>query len=101
MLISTDQYTNTHLRSLFEPAYRPCPHFNDVCKGICIWKLERGPVPRGFGGATASHEVVRLVIVAAEPGRPGDHERYSGTEEDKLFFEPVGPNIIHEICVKF
>lgn len=67
------------LREIFEPAYGPCVHFSGICSGTCVWCPESRLVPRGFGGATARLDMVRLVIVTSEPGNPGRDEYYGGS----------------------
>lgn len=76
---------NTELRTILEPAYQPCVHLiSGVCKDTCAWQPDRGLVPRGFGGAIATADMVRLVLVTAEPGKPGDDERYAGSAGDMM-----------------
>ncbi len=75
---------STELRKIFEPAYRPCVHLSGICRDTCIWWPERGLVPRGFGGATATPDAVRLVLVTSEPGDPGDDEQYKGSASEML-----------------
>jgi hypothetical protein len=41
-----------------------------------LWDPGRGWAPRGFCGATASPSTVELVLVAGEPSRPDEDERY-------------------------
>lgn len=55
--------------SLLRPAYEPCPGFTSGCREA-VWNPTTGHVPRGFCGATAGAEEVRLVPVCAEPGDP-------------------------------
>lgn len=71
--------TSAALRTILEPAYGPCIHFNGVCRAVCIWKPEKGHIPRGFGGASGQADLVRLVLVTAEPGDPADDEQYQGS----------------------
>ena len=52
------------------PAYGPCPEFQGACAGFARWDPKHGHVPRGFLGARAGLEKVRLVILVAEPGDP-------------------------------
>lgn len=63
------------LLSVLRPAYLPCCHFGDCAEAV--WSPERGHVPRGYLGATARAENVRLVLVFAEPGDPQPSEVYS------------------------
>jgi hypothetical protein len=71
--------SSTELREILEPAYGPCVHLSGICRHTCDWRPERGLVPRGFGGASATPDAVRLVIVTAEPGEPMDGEQYAGS----------------------
>jgi hypothetical protein len=76
---------NPELRTILEPAYQPCVHLiSGVCKDHCAWQPDRGLVPRGFGGAVATADMVRLVLVTSEPGDPGDDERYAGSAGDMM-----------------
>ncbi len=76
---------NTELRKILEPAYQPCVHLIcGVCKDVCAWQPNRGLVPRGFGGANATADMVRLVLVTSEPGDPGDDEKYAGSAGDMM-----------------
>lgn len=79
------EYDNTELSTILEPAYQPCVHLiSGVCKDTCAWQPDRGLVPRGFGGAIAAADMVRLVLVTSEPGDPGDDERYEGSAGDMM-----------------
>ena len=55
-------------------AYRPCRHLG-TCREA-VWSPERGHIPRGFLGATASLSDVEVVMVFAEPGHPHADEKY-------------------------
>lgn len=61
--------------SLLGSAYEPCAGFSNGCQ-FAVWNPAGGHVPRGFCGAIASEEVVRLVLVCAEPGDPHDSESH-------------------------
>jgi len=77
------------LLTVLRPAYSPCAGFEGACRHVCTWAPEKGLVPRGFAGANGQPKDVRLVIVTAEPGPPGDEETYRG-----------GPNEIPEQHVR-
>src|SRR6266851_5773073 len=74
----------SELREVLLPAYAPCTNFKGTCEQHCVWNPPKGHVPRGFGGATAALDAVRLVIVAAEPGNPADGESYEGPPSQML-----------------
>jgi len=61
-----------------QPAYAPCAAFADGACAQLRWAPEEGHVPRGFCGAIASAEEVRLVLVCAEPGNPHFLEKHVG-----------------------
>lgn len=69
-MISKSDLLN-HLAS----AYAPCSSFANVCSGM-RWNPSTGHVPRGFCGAIAGPEHVRLILVCAEPGDPHAAECY-------------------------
>ena len=75
--------TSPQIRKILAPAYAPCAGFKGVCRSMC-WKPIEGHIPRGFYGATRHPSEVRLVMVLAEPGRPGPDEVYSGSASDLL-----------------
>ena len=70
---------NKSLRAILKPAYDPCQGFSGVCASM-RWSPESGHVPRGFYGALGDVPEVRLVMVLAEPGNPGDDEMHSGID---------------------
>jgi len=49
------------------------------------WDPRKGHVPRGFFGATANIEDVRLVLVCAEPGDPHGAESHVGSSPAATF----------------
>src|SRR6266851_6777743 len=63
------------LRELLLAAYDPCPAFTNHCSEM-RWAPAEGHVPRGFCGAVAALEEVRLVLVVAEPGDPHPGETH-------------------------
>ena len=66
------------LLDILAPALSPCKNFGGVCRGIAVWDPLSGHIPRGFGGANGRARSVKLILVTAEPGPPGDGEIYSG-----------------------
>ncbi len=76
--------TTKALTDLLVLALMPCENFSSVCKNFCIWNPTVGHIPRGFIGATKQISDVKLILVTAEPGDPGDNEIYSGTAENML-----------------
>nr|CUV31747.1 conserved protein of unknown function [Ralstonia solanacearum] len=64
--------------SLLRPAYEPCGGFSGGCRKAAEWNPAAGHVPRGFCGATARAEDVRLVLVCAEQGDPHVSESHAG-----------------------
>jgi hypothetical protein len=82
------------LLDVLTPALAPCKNFSGVCRGITVWDPPSGHIPRGFGGANGRAHSVKLILVTAEPGPPGDGEIYSGSpsrmlDEHIRFFERV------------
>ena len=85
---------NKSLRAILEPAYTPCPGFSGACASM-RWSPESGHVPRGFYGALGDLSEVRLVMVLAEPGEPGD-SIHSGidsafSETEQCYLRAGGP----------
>ena len=67
------------LREILEPAYGPCPEFNDACSKMPN-DPARGHVPRGFAGAAGDVSEVELILVGSEPGNPYADERPTGLD---------------------
>ncbi len=72
------------LRHILAPALAPCRHFSGCCRSFAVWEPKIGHIPRGFGGAYRAAESMRLILVTAEPGDPGDTEHYAGTPSQML-----------------
>jgi hypothetical protein len=66
------------LLKILEPAYK-CAEFDLACSEM-RWNPVQGHVPRGFYGATGSHDEVELILIFAEPGDPHQSEQHSGLE---------------------
>lgn len=84
--------TCASLVNVLLPALAPCRHLEGACRNFAAWNPACGDMPRGFGGANGCCEAVRLVLVTAEPGSPGDSESYGGAPAAMLtdhlrFFE--------------
>ena len=74
---------NQRLRSTLIDAYSPCQEFGGMCHEM-RWDPSAGHVPRGFCGASASLDDVRLVLVVAEPGNPHPTERHPSTPTEAI-----------------
>ena len=73
----TGNVMNKLLENILEPAYKPCTGFAGTCASM-KWGPSEGHVPRGFYGALGDVSDVRLVMVLAEPGPPGNDEVHTG-----------------------
>jgi hypothetical protein len=74
---------NQTILNVLQPAFEPCPGFNDTCSEM-KWNPAQGHVPRGFAGALGSIKEVSLVLVTAEPGDPYETEVYPSAPSDKV-----------------
>lgn len=74
------------LAKVLLPAFEPCRHFNDACKGTAVWSPSVGHIPRGFVGALGDLSKIELVLIVAEPGNPLRGEKYAdhASAEDRL-----------------
>ena len=75
------------LFDILRPSLAPCEGFSEA--GTCTkmrWKPECGHIPRGWiGAATPDLNGIRLVLITAEPGDPGDGECYDGLSSEEMF----------------
>lgn len=71
---------------LLKPAFEPCVGFREGACAQNSWDPHAGHVPRGFCGATAGANEIRLVLVCAEPGDPHPSENHAsdGTPAGRL-----------------
>jgi len=73
---------NKKLLRVLAKAYQPCPKF-----GICAeakFDPSSGHIPRGFIGATAALEDVKVIFLFSEPGHPHINETYPDTNSVDL-----------------
>ncbi|AOY97613.1 hypothetical protein BKK79_37410 (plasmid) [Cupriavidus sp. USMAA2-4] len=67
---------NNRLRAILRQAYQPCSGIGSSCADA-RWDPTAGHVPRGQCGATTELDIVRLVLVCAEPSTPRRDEEYA------------------------
>ena len=83
------------LVKILRPAYspNPCPASERTCGcGNARWEPKKGHVPRGFVGAFGSLDDVRVVILLAEPGDPGDGKRLPAERYNE------GADLVEQTC---